>query len=127
MPQIYGPWLSNNAVTTSASFPPTITVAGRLRIHVGQGSLNLLERALLRRLIRTPTHQLRPMAKPVTGDMVEPYLNDEFGPQWLPFATSFSAPAAWTTGSFSGEAGCLPQSLKPLGQACPFFVGNGGS
>jgi hypothetical protein len=67
------------------------------------------------------------MAKPVTGDMVEPYLNDEFGPQWLLFVTSFSAPAARTTGSFSGEAGCLAQSLKPLRQACPFSVGNGGS
>ena len=29
----------------------------------------MLERALLRRLIRTPTHQLRPMAKPVTGEV----------------------------------------------------------
>ena len=67
------------------------------------------------------------MAKPVTGDMVEPYLNNQFWPQWLPFATSFSAPAAWTTGSFSGEAGCLAQSLESLRQACPFFVGNGGS
>jgi hypothetical protein len=35
---------------------------------------------------RTPAHQRRPMAKPVTGDMVEPHLNDEFGPQRLPFA-----------------------------------------
>ena len=43
----------------------------------------------MRRLIRTPTHQLRPMAKPVTGDMIEPHLNDEFGPQRLPFATIF--------------------------------------
>jgi hypothetical protein len=56
---------------TFAASSRKITVAG-LRIRVGQGSRDLLERALLRRLIRTPTHQLRPMAKPVTGAMVEP-------------------------------------------------------
>src|ERR1700691_2217740 len=97
-----------------------------LDLHVGQGSLDLLERALLGRLVRTPTHKLRAMAKPVTGDMVEPHLHDEFGPQRLPFAASFGAPAAWTTRRFSGKAGCLAKSLQPLGQTWSFFISDGG-
>src|ERR1700712_2431425 len=66
------------------------------------------------------------MAKPVTGDMVKPYLNDEFGSQRLPIAASVGAPTAWTTWRFSGEAGRFAQSLEQFGQAWPFFIGDGG-
>jgi hypothetical protein len=33
-----------------------IPVVAELKLHLSQGSLDLLERALLRLLIRTPTH-----------------------------------------------------------------------
>jgi len=65
------------------------------------------------------------MTKAVTSDMVEPDLNDEFRPQRLPFPASFGAPAAGTTRRFSGEAGRLAKSLKPLSQAWTLFIGEG--
>ena len=83
------------------------TVLGAQRHGSQNDRLDLLERALIRRLIWTPAHQLRSMAKSIAGDMVEPHLNDEFGSQRLPFPASFGAPAARTARGFSGEAGCL--------------------
>jgi hypothetical protein len=49
----------------------------------------------------------RPMAKPVTGDMVEPHLDDKFRLQRFPFPASLGAPSAGTARSFSSEAGRL--------------------
>ena len=87
---------------------PMIFRRGYAQRHGSQNDrLDLLERALMRRLIWTPAHQLRSVAKSIPGDMVEPHLNDELRSQRLPFPASLGAPAARTARGFSGEAGSL--------------------
>ena len=106
-------------------FPASVPDSQRLGPNLSQGSPDLLERALMRRLVGTPTHQLRPVAKPVAGHMIESYLNDKFRAQRFPFATSFGAPAAGTARRLSGEAWRLPQGFEPPGQGQTFFIADG--
>ena len=84
--------------------------------HLGDGSLDLLEGALLRRLVRTPTHQLRRMAKSVTGHMVEPHLNDEVWLQRAPirrYVPSSRGLAVNPTWSSLPSASYSPSSNDP--------------
>ena len=60
------------------------------------------------------------MAEAVGGDVVEADLDDELGPQRLPFAAALGAPAAGAAGGVAGETGA-PRS------ASSFFVRAGRS
>ena len=114
-PRLSSQGIANSHIRGLKSYPAWssgILTARRSRrsiVAVGPGwdRLDLLERALMRRLIWTPAHQLRSVAKSIAGDMVEPYLNDELRSQRLPFPTSLGAPAARTARGFSGKAGSL--------------------
>src|SRR5579864_6456247 len=85
-------------------------------------SVKLRERALRRRLVRTPTPEFRPMAKSIAGHVIELHFHHEFRPQRLPFATALGTPTAGTSGRLAGKAGPAPECLQPPGQRRPLAV-----
>jgi hypothetical protein len=46
--------------------------------HLGRGSGDLLERALMRSFVRTPAQQPGAMPETVARHVIEPHLNDQF-------------------------------------------------
>ena len=72
----------------------------------------LLERALPGRLVRPPAHELRAVPEPAGGDVIVAHLDDELGPQRLPFRARSVAPAARATGRLAGESRRLRPSFS---------------
>src|SRR5690349_9632332 len=82
-------------------------------------ALNLIERALRRRLVGPPAQKLRAMAKTVIADVIVAYLRNQLRRQGLPFARAFRAPARRATRCPPGESRRLAQALQLLCQRDP--------
>src|SRR3954466_15004345 len=85
--------------------------------------LQLLECAPLRVLVRTPSHELRPMPESSIRDMVEPNLADELRLQCFPLAAAIieCVPPAWAARSFARESFAADERLQRLHQLQFFF------
>src|SRR5262245_34965932 len=78
--------------------------------------LQLLERALRRRLVLAPAHERRAMAEAVAGHMIIADLDHEFGTERLAVGRALGAPAAGAARRIAGEARRLDQALEHPGQ-----------
>src|SRR5579864_239387 len=77
-------------------------------------SLHLCERAILRRLFRTPPQELRSVPKTPAGEVIELHLHHQLGRYRLPFHGALGAPPAQAPGR-------LPRKSRRLDHAFKFF------
>src|SRR5688572_23774769 len=78
--------------------------------------LDLVHRALARRLVGAIANDLRAMAETASREMIVGNLHDYLRIDRLPFAAPFRAPAAGTTRRIPGEARFLLQRFEFFGQ-----------
>src|SRR5688572_10573836 len=76
--------------------------------------LDLLHRALARRLVRAPAKEGRAVTEAAAAEVVVADFDDELGVERLPFGAALRAPAARAAGRVAGEAGRLDELLEPL-------------
>src|SRR5438552_13545910 len=81
---------------------------------------DLIHRALARRLVRAPPHQPRAVPEAVAAEMIVTNLDDELGPERLPFAGAFGRPAAGAARRLAGEAWRLDQPFQFFRQGLAF-------
>src|SRR5437764_13089714 len=74
--------------------------------------LDLVHRALLRRLVRAIPMDFGSVPETATGEMVVGHFDHDFRVDRFPFTGSFCAPAAWAAGSISSESWLLPERLE---------------
>ena len=65
---------------------------------------HLIDRALTRIFVGSPSNNLRAVAKSTTGKMIVGNFDDNSWINWLPFAGAFGAPAARSTGGVASES-----------------------
>src|SRR5215467_6343532 len=68
----------------AGSSPARGTILLQQRQQIAFHTLDLLERALLRGLVRAPAQQRRSVPKPVIRKVVVANLDDQLWPEWLP-------------------------------------------
>src|SRR5207248_7957452 len=85
--------------------------------------LQLVKRALLWALIRTPAQKLRSMTKAAVRDVVELHFADQLRLQRFPFAATIvvGIPAAGTARRLAGKPFATHQRLESLDQLQLFF------
>lgn len=66
---------------------------------------DLIESALARRFVGTPTHDFRAVPKTSAGKMIVGDFDNDFRIDRFPFAAAFGTPAARTAGRVAGETG----------------------
>src|SRR5260370_9359269 len=89
---------------------------GRCRRLLGHSGrrLDLLERALTRRLVRTPSQQPGAVAEPAAAHVIVAHLADQLRAQRLPLAGTLSAPPARPPGPLAGQpARPAPRPHRP--------------
>jgi hypothetical protein len=90
------------ALTSSSS---SGLVKSLLQLNGRHSARQLLERALLWRLVEPPSHQARAVTEAIAGDVIIAHFNHELGAKRLPLGGPRRAPAAWTAWRVSREAG----------------------
>src|SRR4051794_32525935 len=85
--------------------------------------LQLLERALLRTLVRTPAHELRAMTKTAVRDVIKADFADQLRFERFPFTAAVieCVPPARTARSFARETFATDQRFQRLHQLQFFF------
>jgi AcrR family transcriptional regulator len=71
-------FLSDDWVPSTRGRQNTMSTHRHLNFHLGRGSGDLLERALMRCFVRTPAQQPGAMPETVARHVIEPHLNDQF-------------------------------------------------
>src|ERR1700730_6234025 len=78
--------------------------AGRKQRGVGGCSLDLIERALTRRLIGPPAQEMGPVAEASSREVIITDLDHELRDEGLPLRRSRCTPSAWPARGSAGEA-----------------------
>ena len=74
----------------------------------------LLECALLRIFVWSPSDQFRPVPEAIICVMVKSNLDDQLRRDGHPLATAVCAPAAWAARRFAGKAWRFAQGVKAV-------------
>src|SRR3981189_466809 len=80
--------------------------------RVGGLLLELIEGALLRRLVRPPAQDGCAMAKPLAAEVIVADLNDQFWLERAPLCRALRRPSARPARRVAGEAGLCDQRLE---------------
>src|SRR5438132_5789872 len=73
---------------------------------------DLIERALPRRFVFSPSNDSCAVTKTVASEMIVGYFYHYFGIDRLPFAAAFGTPTTWPAGSVSGKARRFAQRFE---------------
>jgi len=115
---------SPGSLSAGAAFAPLrITVRPSL-FNVRYWQCDLIECALLGRLVGTPPHQLGAVAEAITGDMIKSNLYHQFRPKRFPFSAAIGTPAARAARCLAGESGQATELLKLSRQRWLLGVGH---
>ena len=98
---------------------------GSTHRSVDGGLSDLLECALLGRLIGPPAEEFGTVSEAIVGDVIETHLRHKLRTYRLPLPTSLRAPPARAARRLAGKAGRLSQRLQPLRQRAPVVIGDG--
>jgi hypothetical protein len=98
-------------------------VKSLLQLDGRHSARQLLERALLWRLVEPPSHQARAVTEAIAGDVIIAHFNHELGAKRLPLGGPRRAPAAWTAWRVSREAGRGHKPFQAFGKGRLFVVG----
>src|SRR4051812_15847641 len=111
-------WRRWRAATDSSNLPPRWGRAGSdQQLHRIDGRLfQLIERALLRRLVRPPAQDRGAVAKSFAAEMIVADLDDQFRLQRAPLRRTLGGPAAGAARCIAGETGLCDQRFELLGQ-----------
>ncbi len=74
--------------------------------------LHLIDRALARSFVGTPSQKFCPMSKSTTGKMVICDFDDHSWSDWFPFAGAIHAPTTGASGRVASEARCFFERFK---------------
>src|SRR4051812_29657295 len=83
-------------------------------LHRRSAAGDLIHRALLRRLVRSPAEKLRAVAEPPLGEVVVLNFDDQLRVERFPFAAALGAPARRAARRAAGEAAALLSCLAQL-------------
>src|SRR3954468_23736540 len=115
-------WQRAAIVERTASHAPL-----RQQLHRIDGLLlQLIEGALLGRLVRAPAQDRGAVAKPLAAEMVVADLDHELWLQRTPLRGARRRPAARPARRVAGKAGLCDQGFELMGEGQLLLPGNGG-